>query len=470
MGALTRTKSIAELVAASEHPNSRLRRSLGLWSLVSLGIGSVIGSGIFTFTGTAAAGTPERLGAGPGIALSFVLVAIACGFAGLCYAELASMIPVAGSAYTYAYATLGEIFAWIIGWDLILEYAVSNMAVAVGFSAYFNDLLDNVFGVHLPAAISNPVMAGGHLTGAIFNLPAFLLIMVLTVILVKGIRESAAANNAMVIVKLVAILAFIFGAWNSVDTANWHPFMPNGFSGVLTGGAIVFFAYIGFDSVSTAAEECHDPQRTMPLGILITLVACAVLYAGVALVLTGIAHWSTLNNAAPVSNALRDLGYNRLRFIVTVGALIGMISSLMIFQYGQARVWFAMSRDRLLPSVFSRVHGKNETPDVSTWVAGFVVGIGAGIFDIGTLGDLTNIGTLFAFIVVSVGVIVLRRTQPLHRRSFRVPFVPILPTVSIISCAVLMFSLPWETWLRFVVWLAIGLGIYFGYSRKRVQA
>jgi basic amino acid/polyamine antiporter, APA family len=470
MGSLTRTKSIAELVAASEHSNSRLRRSLGLWSLVSLGIGSVIGSGIFTFTGTAAAGTPDRLGAGPGIALSFVLVAVACGFAGLCYAELASMIPVAGSAYTYAYATLGEIFAWIIGWDLILEYAVSNMAVAVGFSAYFNDLLDNAFGVHLPAAISNPVLAGGQFTGAIFNLPAFVLIMTLTVILVKGIRESATANNVMVIIKLAAILAFIFGAWNSVDTANWHPFMPNGFSGVLTGGAIVFFAYIGFDSVSTAAEECHDPQRIMPLGILITLIACAVLYAGVALVLTGIAHWSTLNNAAPVANALRALGYNRLRFIVTVGALIGMISSLMVFQYGQARVWFAMSRDRLLPTIFSRVHGKNETPDVSTWVAGLVVGIGAGIFDIGTLGDLTNIGTLFAFIVVSVGVIVLRRTQPLHRRSFRVPFVPILPVVSIVSCGVLMFSLPWETWLRFVVWLVIGLGIYFGYSRKRLQA
>jgi len=470
MGGLTRTKSIAELIAASEHPNTRLRRSLGLWSLVSLGIGSVIGSGIFTFTGTAAAGTADRPGAGPGIALSFVLVAIACGFAGLCYAELASMIPVAGSAYTYAYATLGEIFAWIIGWDLILEYAVSNMAVAVGFSAYFNDLLDNVFGVHLPASLSNPVLAGGALTGAIFNLPAFLLIMVLTVILVKGIKESAAANNVMVIIKLAAIVAFIFGAWGAVDTANWHPFMPNGFSGVLTGGAIVFFAYIGFDSVSTAAEECHDPQRTMPLGILITLVACAVLYAGVALVLTGIAHWSTLNNAAPVANALRALGYNRLRFIVTIGALIGMISSLMIFQYGQARVWFAMSRDRLLPSIFSRVHGKYETPDVSTWVAGLVVGIGAGIFDIGTLGDLTNIGTLFAFIVVSIGVIVLRRTQPHHRRSFRVPWVPVLPIVSIISCSVLMFSLPWETWLRFVVWLAIGLVIYFSYSRKRVQA
>ncbi|MEO5924889.1 MAG: amino acid permease [Bryobacteraceae bacterium] len=470
MGRLTRTKSIAELVAASEHPNSRLRRSLGLWSLVSLGIGSVIGSGIFTFTGTAAAGTPDRLGAGPGIALSFVLVAITCGFAGLCYAELASMIPVAGSAYTYAYATLGEIFAWIIGWDLILEYAVSNMAVAVGFSAYFNDLLDNAFGVHLPASISNPVMAGGSLTGAYFNLPAFLLIMALTVILVKGIRESATANNIMVVIKLAAILAFIFGAWNSVDTANWHPFMPNGFSGVLTGGAIVFFAYIGFDSVSTAAEECHDPQRTMPLGILITLFACAVLYAGVALVLTGIAHWSTLNNASPVANALKALGYNRLRFVVTVGALIGMISSLMVFQYGQARVWFAMSRDRLLPAMFSRVHGKYETPDVSTWVAGLVVGVGAGIFDIGTLGDLTNIGTLFAFIVVSIGVIVLRRTQPDHRRSFRVPMVPLLPIVSILSCSVLMFSLPWETWVRFVVWLAIGLVIYFGYSRKRLQA
>jgi basic amino acid/polyamine antiporter, APA family len=470
MGDLTRTKSIAELVSASELPHARLRRGLGLWSLVGLGIGSVIGSGIFTFTGTAAAGTADRLGAGPGIALSFVFVAIACGFAGLCYAELASMIPVAGSAYTYAYATLGEIFAWIIGWDLILEYAVSNMAVAVGFSAYFNDLLDNVFGIHLPASLSNPVFAGGAATGAIFNLPAFLLIMALTAILVRGIKESAAANNVMVVIKIAAILAFVFGAASAVNTANWHPFMPNGFHGVLTGGAIVFFAYIGFDSVSTAAEECDNPQRNMPLGILITLIACAVLYAAVALVLTGIANWSTLSNAAPVSNALRDLGYNRLRFIVTVGALIGMISSLMIFQYGQARVWFAMSRDKLLPSIFSRVHKIYGTPDVSTWIAGLVVGIGAGIFDIGTLGDLTNIGTLFAFIVVSIGVIVLRRTNPKHPRSFVVPWVPVLPLVSIISCAVLMASLPWETWVRFVVWLLIGLAIYFGYSRKRLYS
>lgn len=470
MGALTRTKTIPELIAASEHPDTRLRRSLGVWSLVGLGIGCVIGAGIFTVTGTAAAGTAERLGAGPGISLSFVIVAIVCGFAGLCYAELASMIPVAGSSYTYAYATLGEIFAWIIGWDLILEYAVSNMAVAVGFSAYFNDVLDNAFGIHLPAALSNPVLAGGGFTGAIFNLPSFLLLMLLTVILVKGVKESSAANIAMVVIKLAAILAFIFGAWNAVDSANWHPFMPNGFAGVLTGAGIVSFAYLGFDSVSTAAEECIDPQRTMPLGILITLVICSALYVGVALVLTGIAPWMSLGNAAPVANALRELGYNRLRFIVSVGALIGMVSSLMITQYGQARIWFAMSRDRMLPSIFSRVHAKFKTPDVSTWIAGLVVGLGAGIFDIGTLADLANIGTLFAFAVVSGGVILLRRTQPNHRRSFRVPWVPVLPLLSILSCAALMASLPWETWLRFVVWLVIGLAIYFGYSRKRLQA
>jgi APA family basic amino acid/polyamine antiporter len=490
--ALYRTKSIDELISACEAPSARLRKSLGLWSLVSLGIGSVIGSGIFTFTGTAAAGqkfeypsilkapvldlltsgshavgTFGRPGAGPAISLSFILVAIACGFAALCYAELASMIPVAGSAYTYAYATLGEIIAWIIGWDLILEYAVSNMAVAVGFGAYLNDLLDNAFGFHFPSAFSNPVMASGKLTGAIFNVPAFLLLMVLSWILVRGVKESADANNTMVIAKLLAILIFVFGAAGAVKMSNWHPFMPNGWGGVLTGGAIVFFTYIGFDSVSTAAEECRRPQRDMPLGILLTLVACAVLYASVALVLTGIAHWSTLGNDAPVANALKALGYNRIRFIVTVGALVGMISSLLVFQYGQARVWFAMSRDRLLPSLFSRIHPRFETPHVSTWIAGFVVGIGAGIFDIGTLGDLTNIGTLFAFIIVSVGVILLRRQQPGRPRSFRVPLVPLVPIISIVCCLVLMLSLPLETWIRFFVWLIIGLVIYISYGRHR---
>ena len=490
---LLRTKSIDELVSASQEPSRRLRRSLGLGSLIALGIGSVIGSGIFTFTGTAAAGlkfdypsifkapvldllisgrnavgTFGRPGAGPAISLSFILVALACGFAALCYAELASMIPVAGSAYTYAYAALGEIFAWIIGWDLILEYAVANMAVAVGFGAYFNDLLDNVLGFRLPMQISNPVLAEGKATGAWFNLPAFLLIMALTWLLVRGVTESAKANNTMVLIKVTAILVFIFGAARAVNTANWHPFMPNGFSGVLTGGAIVFFTYIGFDAVSTAAEECHRPNRDLPLGIMVTLAACAILYAGVALVLTGIAHWDTLNNDAPVANALKALGFSRLRFIVTVGALLGMISSLLVSQYGQARIWFAMSRDRLLPGLFSRVHPKFDTPHISTWIAGFFVGVPAGIWDIGTLGDLTNIGTLFAFIVVSAGVIILRRAQPARPRSFRVPWVPFLPMLSILCCLVLMLSLPLETWIRFVVWLMIGLAIYFFYGRKRV--
>ena len=377
------------------------------------------------------------------------------------------MIPVSGSAYTYAYATIGEIFAWIIGWDLILEYAVGNMAVAVGFGAYLNDLLDNAFGFHLPAAYSNPVFIEGKATGAIFNIPAFVLMMVLSWILVRGARESAGANNAMVAIKIAAILIFIFGAARAVNSANWHPFMPNGFPGVMTGGAIVFFTYIGFDAVSTAAEECRNPQRDMPRGILLTLGACAVLYASVSLVLTGIAHWDTLNNDAPVANALKALGYNRVRFAVTVGALLGMTSSLLVGQYGQARIWFAMSRDRLLPPLFSRVHPRYETPHLSTWVAGFAVGIPAGIWDIGTFGDLTNIGTLFAFVIVSVGVIILRRTHPDRPRSFRVPLVPLLPCISIVFCALLMLSLPLETWVRFVVWLAIGLGIYFLYGHKR---
>ncbi len=495
MAGLLRTKSIDELIAASRDPSMRLRRTLGLWSLVAFGIGQVIGSGIFTLTGTAAAGlkfdfesilkaplmdlilhgrhalgVTGRPGAGPAISLSFILVAVACGFAALCYAELASMIPVSGSAYTYAYATIGEIFAWIIGWDLILEYAVGNMAVAVGFSAYLNDLLDNAFGFHLPAAYSNPVFIEGKATGAIFNIPAFVLMMALTWILVRGARESAGANNAMVAIKIAAILIFIFGAARAVNTANWHPFMPNGFPGVMTGGAIVFFTYIGFDAVSTAAEECRNPQRDMPRAILWTLGACAVLYASVSLVLTGIAHWNTLNNDAPVANALKALGYNRVRFAVTVGALLGMTSSLLVGQYGQARIWFAMSRDRLLPPLFSRVHPRYETPHLSTWVAGFAVGIPAGIWDIGTFGDLTNIGTLFAFIIVSVGVIILRRTHPDRQRSFRVPWAPLLPCISIFFCGLLMLSLPLETWVRFFVWLAIGLGIYFLYGHKRTGA
>ena len=492
MSQLFRTKNIDQLIADSNDPGRRLAKTLGPWSLAALGVGAVIGSGIFILTGTAAAGEVRsfesvlhaplldiflngtdslarvgRPGAGPGIALSFVLVAIACSFAALCYAELASMIPIAGSAYTYAYATLGEIIAWIIGWDLILEYAVSNMAVAVGFSAYFNDILHVLFGVTLPPQLSQPMIAAGQFTGSWFNLPAALILGVLTVLLVRGVRESAGANNIMVVVKIAAILIFIVGAARAVNSDNWHPFMPNGFPGVLTGAAIVFFTYIGFDSVSTAAEECKNPQRDLPFGIIVSLIVCTLLYVGVALTLTGIANWKTLNNAAPVANALKALGFDSIRKWVDFGALVGMISSLLVFQYGQARVWFAMSRDRLLPDTFSRVHPRFETPHISTIAAGIVVGIPAGIWDIGTFADLSNIGTLFAFIIVSAGVIRLRKTQPDRPRGFRVPLVPYLPVFSIACCLILMASLPLETWIRFFVWLVIGLAIYYFYGRHR---
>lgn len=376
------------------------------------------------------------------------------------------MIPIAGSAYTYSYATLGEIFAWIIGWDLILEYAVSNMAVAVGFSAYFNDMLDGIFGVHLPRQLSEPILAGGRLTGSWFNLPSFLILMVLTMVLVRGVRESARANNIMVVVKICAILLFIFAASRAIRVSNWHPFFPNGFTGVLTGAAIVFFTYIGFDSVSTAAEECRNPQKDLPFGIIASLLICAVLYVSVSLVLTGVVNWKDLNNAAPVANALKTIGMDNIRALVTTGALGGMLSSMLVFQYGQARVWFAMSRDGLLPSVFSRVHARFHTPYVSTWVAGLAVGIPAGIWDIGTFADLSNIGTLFAFALVSAAVLVLRRKQPARPRGFRVPFVPLLPILSIFFCFILMMSLPLETWIRFFVWLIVGLVLYYTFGRR----
>lgn len=487
------TKSIEKLLAAADEPQHRLRKTLGPWSLTALGVGAIIGTGIFVLTGTAAAGevlevhsilkaplidallhgqravgVAGRPGAGPGIALSFLLVAMVCALAGLCYAELASMIPIAGSAYTYAYATLGELVAWIIGWDLILEYAVSNMAVAVGFSAHIVSLLEG-FGLRVPHQFMEPPIVSGHATGAYFNLPGFLIVMVLTVILVLGIRESARANNFMVAVKIVAILVFIFAASSHIQASNWKPFMPNGWQGVLTGGAIVFFTYIGFDSVSTAAEESRNPQKDVPFGIIASLVICAILYVSVALVLTGIQNWQSLRNAAPVANALLAIRLPQVQRWVTLGALAGMLSSLLVFQLGQARVWFAMSRDGLLPRVFSSVHPRFRTPHISTWTAGLFVAIPSGVFDIGTLADLSNIGTLFAFILVSLGVLVLRRRQPERPRAFRAPWVPALPIAAILCCLILMASLPVETWLRFVVWLAIGLAIYFGYSRHRSE-
>ncbi len=494
MGQLFCTKSIDKLLADAEEPDRRLRKTLGPWSLTALGIGAIIGTGIFVLTGTAAAGEvlqfrsilkaplldallhghralgeAGRPGAGPAIALSFVLVAVACALAGLCYAELASMIPIAGSAYTYTYAALGEIVAWIIGWDLILEYAVSNMAVAVGFSAHVDSLFRGL-GLRLPPQLMSPIFNDSlKRTGAYFNLPGFLVVMALTVLLVVGIRETAGANSTMVAIKIVALLVFIFVAGRHIQVANWRPFAPHGWQGVLTGGAIVFFTYIGFDSVSTAAEESRNPSRDVPFGLIASLVICAILYVSVALVLTGIQPWATLRNAAPVANALLAIGLPRIQYWVTVGALMGMLSSLLVFQLGQARVWFAMSRDGLLPAVFSKVHPRFRTPYISTWTAGLFVAIPAGIFDIGTLSDLSNIGTLFAFVLVSLGVLVLRRTQPDRPRGFRAPGVPFLPLASILCCGVLMASLPVETWLRFIVWLVVGLAVYFAYSRHHSE-
>jgi len=484
-------KSIDQLLSDSEHPEKRLKKTLGWISLTALGIGAIIGTGIFVLTGTAAAGeevlypsilkapvldvllhgthaagVTGRPGAGPAIALSFFLVAVVCGFAGLCYAELSSMIPIAGSAYTYTYATLGELVAWIIGWDLILEYAVSNMAVAVGFSAYIDSLLQT-FGIRLPVALSTPAYAPGAGWALHFNLVGFLIVMLLTVLLVVGIRETAGANGIMVGIKLVAICLFLFFASKYIKPVNWHPFMPNGWQGVLTGGAIVFFSYIGFDSVSTAAEECKNPKRDLPLGIMASLLVCAALYVGVAVVLTGIQPYHIFKgDAAPVATALRNIGLGRLQQWVTFGALMGMISSLLVYQLGQARVWFAMSRDGLLPAAFSKVHKRFRTPHVATWVAGVFVGIPSGIFDIGTLADLSNIGTLFAFVLVAIAVLILRKSQPDRPRGFRVPFVPVLPILSIVTCLVLMASLTLENWIRFFVWLAIGMVIYFLYSQK----
>jgi APA family basic amino acid/polyamine antiporter len=496
-------KSIDKLISDSENPETRLKKTLGPVALTSLGIGAVIGSGIFTVVGTAIAGQKfenasilnaplldylihqsasfGRPGAGPAIAISFIVVAVVCAFTALCYAELASMIPIAGSAYTYTYATMGELIAWIIGWDLILEYAVSNMAVSVGFAAHINDLF-GWFGVHppvqwispayLPAGLAdfqgNMIFASGWHIG--FNVPAFLIVMILTVVLVRGIRESAETNNIMVLLKIAAIFAFVFAGATYIKSDHWAPFVPNGWSGVLTGGAIIFFTYIGFDSVSTAAEEAKNPQRDIPIGIIATLIICTLLYISVAVVLTGLVDWHTLEgDAAPVVNTLKKLNFHWVRLAVLFGALMGMISSLLVFQLGQARVWFAMSRDGLLPRAFSHVHPRFRTPAFSTWVAGFVVGIPAGLLDIGTLADLSNIGTLFAFVLVSLGVIVLRIKQPDRPRGFRAPGGVLFPVLSVITCLLLMAGLPIMNWLRFFGWLLIGLVIYFTYSRHRSE-
>ncbi len=508
---LFKTKSPELLIRESEEPERVMKRSLSALDLTCLGIGAIIGSGIFALAGTAAAGdapaaadrwtTPllkiiqswathspldmGRPGTGPAIIFSFMVAALACGFAALCYAELAAMIPVSGSAYTYSYATMGELIAWIIGWDLILEYAVGNMAVAVSWSQYFLKLCAT-FGLKFPlwavtdSRTAQTVLSKGGAALADFssttlptiaghpfavNLPAFIIVALVTMLLVYGVRESAHANTGIVILKVAVVIFFIaLGAFH-LHPANWVPFAPSGLGGVLSGAAIVFFAYIGFDAVSTAAEETKKPQRDLPIAMMASLVICTILYVLMAGVLTGMKKYTVyLDDSAALATAFD--GKPWAQAIVSAGALAGMTSVLLVFQLGQPRIFMAMARDGLLPQYFSRIHPKFRTPWITTIWTGIIVGGVAMFTDIGSLADLTNIGTLFAFILVCIGVCVLRRSAPERDRPFRVPLVPTVPIIGMALCAVLMLSLPLVTWLRFVGWLAIGLVIYFTYGTR----
>jgi APA family basic amino acid/polyamine antiporter len=456
MAGLFATKSVDAFHADLKGGGS-LKRALGAFDLVMLGIGCIIGTGIFVLTGVAAV---EH--AGPAVSASYALAGAICILAALCYSEFATMIPISGSAYSYAYATLGELVAWIIGWDLVLEYALAASAVAVGWSGYVVDFLGRVLGLHLPLAIAaSPGMA----EGALFNLPAFLGILGITALLVVGIRESATTNAVIVSIKLAVVL-FVIGVGSFyVSPENWHPYMPFGFKGVVAGAATVFFAYIGFDAVTTAAEEARNPERDMTIGIVGSLLGCTVLYLAVAAVLTGMVPLDQIDISAPVAKAFVSHGLTFAANLISAGAVAGLTSVLLVLLLGQSRVFFAMSRDGLLPPVFSAVHPRFGTPHLSTMLVGGIVAVIAGFVPLGQLAELANIGTLFAFVVVSIGVVVLRRTDPGRRRPFRTPLVPFLPIASVLGCFYLMAALPRATWIRFVVWLAIGLVIYFAYSR-----
>jgi APA family basic amino acid/polyamine antiporter len=482
---LLRRKAVDDAQSDAEAPEGRLKRTLGPIDLTALGIGAVIGAGIFSTTGSAAAGVEGHVGAGPALILSFVLTAVACGFAALCYAELASMIPIAGSAYTYAYVTLGELVAWIIGWDLVLEYAVGNVAVAVSWSGYFQSFLAG-FGLHLPAwmtsTINQAMKTPGllehapHLFGIpiVFNFPAFAIVALLTVLLVVGVQESSRVNTIIVILKVVLVIGFAAVGAFWVKPENWHPFAPNGFKGIMGGASTIFFAYIGFDAVSTTAEEARNPQRDMPIGMMASLAICTVLYIVVTAVLTGMVKSTELGVPDPLALALQKAGLMKLAGVFSFGAMIAMTAVLLVFQLGQPRIFLSMARDGLLPPFAAKVHPRFRTPHVTTIITGVAVGVFAMFVDINEAVEFTNIGTLFAFSIVSAGVIVLRYTDPSRPRPFKTPWVPLVPGLAIFSCVSLMVPLPRITWYRFVGWLVIGLVIYAAYgvrhSRLRRKA
>ncbi len=488
MSSLFSRKPISELLAEGEHPNA-LKRALGPGDLIMLAIGAVIGAGIFSSIGTAAAGeigptgAVVRYGAGPALIISFALLAVVCGLAALCYAELASMIPQAGSAYAYSYATLGEVVAWIIGWDLILEYAVGNVAVAVAWGGYFNSFI-SAFGLSLPGWMTHGYRAwqvssdpairaiagtAPHIASVpvLINVPAFTIVMLITWLLMLGVKESIRANNIMVVIKLLVLGLFVVIGGMHIDTANYHPFAPNGFRGIHQGAAIVFFAYIGFDAISTAAEETKNPQRNMPIGILGGLAVCTVIYVIVGAVATGLVPYQQLRAADPIAKALQVAGLTKLSWIVSFGAVIALSAVLLVFQYGQPRIFFAMARDGLLPRWAAKVHGKYRTPYVTTLLTGVVVAVGALFADENEIYDLTNIGTLFAFALVCVGVLVLRHKEPERPRPFRVPFVWPVSLLGAGACVFVMWGLPRTAWERFGIWLAIGLALYFVYGYRK---
>ena len=502
---LFRIKDLGTIMAESHDPTKRLKKVLGAFDLVLLGIGVIIGAGIFTTIGTAVAGDAQRAGAGAAIIISFAITAVACGFAALCYAELASLVPISGSAYTYSYATFGELIAWIIGWDLMCEYTVGSIAVAISWSGYFVGFLRG-FGIILPpwctidfrsamhgyekaaTAISSgtpldkldpalqhtyaAVQGAPHLFGMpiICNISAALIIALLTVILVIGIKASSRFNIVIVTIKLLVLGFFVLIGSFYIKPENWVPFAPNGFAGIRAGAAAAFFAYIGFDAVSTVAEETRNPKRDLPIGIIGSLIVCTIIYMVVSAVFTGMVPFSSLTTASvsdkaeSLAFAMRHVNLNWAAGIVAAGSLVALTAVLLVLQLGQARIFFSMSRDGLMPAVFSRVHPRFKTPHINTIIIGAIIAIFAAVANIDEMIDLTNIGTLFAFSLVCFGVIILRIKEPHRHRPFKVPLSPITPLLGVGACVFLMYSLPAITWLRFFIWLLIGLVVYFGYS------